>query len=128
MTENSVITKTRRRKLCLAASDPAKPLPVITHVAFGSGGVDASGVPVPPSETQAALCKEIARYAVENVTYPEETTARYSVTIPKYELVGAEINEAALVDSEGDIAAFKTMFTKKKDEDVSFTFEFDDEF
>ena len=38
MNENSVITKTRRRKLCMAASDPEKPLAVITHVAFGNGG------------------------------------------------------------------------------------------
>ena len=30
MNENSVITKTRRRKLCMAASDPEKPLAVIT--------------------------------------------------------------------------------------------------
>ena len=43
MNENSVITKTRRRKLCMAASDPEKPLAVITHVAFGSGGVNVSG-------------------------------------------------------------------------------------
>ena len=43
MNENSVITKTRRRKLCMAASDPEKPLAVITHVAFGSGGNRAHG-------------------------------------------------------------------------------------
>jgi len=32
------------------------------------------------------------------------------------------------VDSDGDVVAIKTMYPKKKDEDVSFTFEFDDEF
>ena len=41
MNENSVITKTRRRKLCMAASDPEKPLAVITHVAFGNGGAES---------------------------------------------------------------------------------------
>ena len=51
MNENSVITKTRRRKLCMAASDPEKPLAVITHVAFGSGGVNVSGEPIVPTET-----------------------------------------------------------------------------
>ncbi len=128
MNENSVITKTRRRKLCMAASDPEKPLAVITHVAFGSGGVNVSGEPIVPTETQTALNNELARYEVESVTYPDETTARYAVTIPKDALVGKEINEAALVDSDGDLVAIKTMYTKKKDEDVSFTFEFDDEF
>lgn len=128
MTENSVITKTRRRKFCLAASNPAMPLPVITHIAFGSGGVNSAGEPIAPDENQVALKDEIARYEVESVTYPTETTARYAVTIPKDALKGAEINEAALVDSDGDVVAIKTMFTKRKDEDVSFTFEFDDEF
>lgn len=70
MNENSVITKTRRRKLCMAASDPEKPLAVITHVAFGSGGVNVSGEPIVPTETQTALNSELARYEVESVTYP----------------------------------------------------------
>ena len=99
MNENSVITKTRRRKLCMAASDPEKPLAVITHVAFGNGGVNGSGEPLVPLETQTALNSELARYEVESVTYPA-----------------------------GDVVAIKTMYPKKKDEDVSFTFEFDDEF
>lgn len=128
MNENSVITRTRRTKFCLASSDATKPLPVITHIAFGSGGVNASNEPIAPSETQTALNAEIARYPVDSVTYPEETTARYAVTIPKGDLTGEIINEAALVDSEGDVAAIKTMYSKQKDEGVSFTFEFDDEF
>lgn len=128
MNENSVITKTRRRKLCMAASDPEKPLAVITHVAFGNGGVNESGEPLVPLKTQTALNSELVRYEVESVTYPAETTARYAVTIPKDAMVGEEINEAALVDSDGDVVAIKTMYPKKKDEDVSFTFEFDDEF
>ena len=103
MNENSVITKTRRRKLCMAASDPEKPLAVITHVAFGNGGVNGSGEPLVPLETQTALNSELARYEVESVTYPAETTARYAVTIPKDALVGEEISEAALVDSDGDV-------------------------
>ena len=59
MNENSVITKTRRRKLCMAASDPEKPLAVITHVAFGNGGVNESGEPLVPLETQPALNSEL---------------------------------------------------------------------
>ena len=128
MNEYSVITKTRRKKLCMAASDPEKPLAIITHVAFGSGGVNGTGEPLVPLETQTALNSELARYEVESVTYPEETTARYAVTIPKDARVGEKINEAALVDSDGDVVAIKTMYTKQKDEGVSFTFEFDDEF
>ena len=94
MNDNSVITRTRRIKFCQASSDATKPLPVITHIAFGSGGVNLSGEPIAPSETQTALNTEIARYPVDSVTYPEETTARYAVTIPKDDLAGEIINEA----------------------------------
>lgn len=126
--ENSVITRKRRIKLCQASSSADKPLAYITQIAFGSGGVDESGEPVAPLETQDALTQELKRYDVDSVTYPEETTARYTVSIPADELAGAAINEAALVDSDGDLAAIKTMYTKRKDAGVTFTFEFDDEF
>ena len=69
-----------------------------------------------------------ARYPLDGYTYPVETTVRYAVTIPADELSGESINEAALVDADGDLAAIKTMFTKRKDAGVIFTFEFDDEF
>ena len=128
LTENSVITLTRRKKFALASSDAGQPLDPITHIAFGSGGVDESGEPVAPLETQDALTQEIQRYDVDSVTYPEETTARYTVTIPADELAGASINEAALVDSKGDLAAIKTMYAKRKDAGTAFTFEFDDKF
>lgn len=126
--QNSVITKLRRVKLCQASSDATKPLAPITHIAFGSGGVDAAGEPIMPLETQTALGNEIARYEVDSVTYPNETTARYTVTIAKDEMTGQSISEAALVDSAGDLAAIKTMYVKRKDAGVAFTFEFDDEF
>lgn len=126
--ENSVITRKRRIKLCQASSSADKPLAPITMIAFGSGGVDEEGEPVAPLETQEALKQEIKRYNVDSVTYPEETTARYTVTIPADELTGQAISEAALVDSDGDLAAIKTMYPKRKDAGVAFTFEFDDEF
>lgn len=62
------------------------------------------------------------------MTYLGETTARYAVPSQGRDGWAKEINEAALVDSDGDVVAVKTMYPKKKDEDVSFTFEFDDEF
>lgn len=128
LTENSVITLTRRKKFALASSDASKPLDPITHIAFGSGGVDAGGEPLSPSEEQTALNAELCRYPVDSITYPDETTVRYTATIPKDEHTGDAISEAALVDSKGDLAAIKTMYVKRKDAGVAFTFEFDDEF
>jgi len=57
-----------------------------------------------------------------------ETTNRYTVTIPENDLNGMNINEMALVDADGQLAAVKTFLSKGKDEDVKFTFQFDDEF
>ena len=128
MTENSIITLTRRRKFARASSDAARPLPIITHVAFGSGGVDAEGEPISPTEDQTALRAELYRYPVDSITYPVDTTVRYTVTIPADEHTGDSISEAALVDSDGDLAAIKTMYAKRKDAGTAFTFEFDDEF
>lgn len=128
MTENSVITKIRRKKFALASSDAEKPLDPITHIAFGSGGVDGNGEPLTPSEEQTALGAELYRYPVDSVSYPDETTVRYAVTIPADEHAGDAISEAALVDSAGDLAAIKNMYVKRKDAGTAFTFEFDDEF
>lgn len=128
MSENSVITITRRVKTCKASSGLAETLPPVTYIAFGSGGVDNEGMPIPPTERQSALTRELARYPVESVTFPVETTARYSVTIPKEDLTDEPISEAALVDSEGDVASIKTFYAKQKDKGTAFTFEFDDQF
>jgi len=103
-------------------------MPAITKVAFGDGGVDANGDPISPSETQTALNNEIARYDIDSVEYPDDTTARYTVTIQANDLIGKKINEAALVDGNGNLCAIKNMYSKQKDEGVAFTFTFDDEF
>ena len=124
----SVITKARRTALCKLTSGAISTMPAITHIAFGTGGVDSSGNPIAPLDTQTALKAEIARYPISGVTYPVDTTARYTVTIPKDDLAGEKISEAALVDSVGALMAIKTMYVKQKDEGVSFNFTFDDEF
>lgn len=50
------------------------------------------------------------------------------MTIPASDLPGASISEAGLVDSAGMLCAIKTMYVKRKDAGVTFTFTFDDEF
>lgn len=103
-------------------------IPKITHIAFGDGGVDGDGKPIQPDESWQALQHEVARYEIDSVTNPVETTNRYTVTIPETDLNGVNISEMALVDEAGVFAAVKTFLPKGKDEDVKFVFEFDDEF
>lgn len=124
----SVITKARRKMLAEITSGKITTIPAITHIAFGSGGVDENGEPKQASETQTALFTEVQRYPIDSVTYPVDTTARYSVEIPEADLVSVKISEAGLIDTDGTLCAIKTMYIKQKDENVKFTFEFDDEF
>jgi len=128
MSDNSVVTLYRRQNLCKITSGAVSAIPAITQIAFGDGGVDGNGEPVPPVETATALTNEIARYPIDNVSYPIPTTARYVAIIPAADLAGVSISEAALVDSSGALCAIKTMYVKRKDAGVTFTFTFDDEF
>lgn len=124
----SVITRARRINLAMITRGAVSSIPKITHIAFGDGGVNEAGEPIQPNETQEALQHEVGRYEIDSVISPVETTNRYTVTIPEADLNGVNINEMALVDADGVLSAIKTMYNKRKDEDVKFTFEFDDEF
>ncbi|MCL2400677.1 MAG: hypothetical protein FWC91_13150 [Defluviitaleaceae bacterium] len=127
---NSVITLHRRVQLCLATSGGIPSIAPITHIAFGDGGVDGNGDPIPPVETQISLNNQVGMYPINGVTYPltPPTTARYTATIPAMDLASVSISEAALVDEDGHLHAIKTFYVKRKDEDITFTFTFDDEF
>ena len=70
----------------------------------------------------------VLSFSVRRVTDPESWLPRYDGELILTDDGGEVHNEAALVDSEGDVAAIKTMYSKQKDAGVSFTFEFDDEF
>jgi len=128
MTKNTIITRARRVALCKITSGAVSSIPAITQIAFGDGGVDSSGEPTAPLETQTALNHEVARYPIDGVTYPIDTTARYAATIPENDLTGVKISEAALVDADGVLAAIKNVYAKQKDAEVIFTFELDEEF
>lgn len=127
-TNTGIITRARRILLAKITSGAIITMPKITHIAFGDGGVDELGDPKQANETQSTLFNERQRYAIDSVSYPVDTTARYTVTIPEADLVGVKISEMALIDEAGGLCAIKTMFVKQKDCNVAFTFEFDDEF
>ena len=130
MDGNTINTLHRRVSLAKITSGAVSTLAPITHVAFGTGGTDGNGDPVPPLFDADNLASEIARYPIDSVIYPLDppTTARYTCTIPPPDLPGATINEAAIVDADGNLCAIITFYIKRKDAGISFTFTFDDEF
>lgn len=86
------------------------------------------GTVIPPSQDQTALKGELGRYPVDPVTYPVETTVRYTITVPESDLAGEAISEMGLLDEEGELCAVRNCSPKIKDADEEFTFVFDDEF
>ena len=126
---NGVITAVGRRKLCRAHAGDA-PLPVITHMAWGDGGVDDGGAPKAASGNETGLYNQLMVKAVESHEYPneEQTTCRYRSTLTENELTGSSISEIGLLDSGGDLIAYRTFLAKGKDADIPQTYEMDEIF
>ena len=127
MAENVIITVTARRKMVQARAG-AISLPKIVGMVFGSGGVDASGNVIAPTEDQTELNYEIFRKEVSGYTFISETTCRYECVLSEPEMAGEYISEIGLYDEDGDIACIKTFTKKGKDADLEMAFTLDDVF
>lgn len=119
-----VITKKYREKLCKAHTGDA-PLPRITKMVFGNGGIGDGGQVVEPTGEETNLKGFLLEKTIESYSYPITTTARYTVRLGKSELVNENISEQGLIDEDGDLAVYKTFLPKGKDEDMEFVFDMD---
>lgn len=124
---DAMVTLIARKKLVRARAGAIE-LPPIVAMAFGTGGVDADGIPIEPSDSDEGLKNEVFRKAIDNYTFIDDTTCRYFCTLAVDECVGETINELGLCDAEGDIIALKTFRDKGKDGDLEMTFRIDDIF
>lgn len=124
---NGIVTQKGRSKMAKARAG-AIALPKITHMAFGDGGTDASGVVIAPTTLDNSLKHELLRSPIDGYIFVSDTICRYSYRIKKAELVGKKINEVGLIDSEGDLIIVKAFKNKEKDDDMEMIFEIDDEF
>lgn len=122
-----IITNVGREKLCKAHAGE-RALPKIAKMAFGKGGVDENGDVIETSGEEVALRSELLQKEIGEYTFPVSTTCRYSVRLEKPELANELISEQALVDTDGDIIAYKTFMPKGKDPDIEFVFEMDEIF
>lgn len=116
------ITTTVAKKKMLLARAGKKSLPPIAQMAFGSGGVDSDGQIKEVGEEQTALLNEIIRKDIDKYEIVNDTQISYFCTIPEGELIGEEISELALIDSEGDLVAIKNFMKKGKDSDWEMVF------
>ena len=124
-----VITAVGRKKLCMAhAGDIA--LPVITQMAWGSGGADETGQPIDTTGNEIGLYQELLRKDIESHVYVNEgqTTCRYTATLEAGELDNSYISEMGLYDEDGDLIAYRTFMRKGKDADIPQIYDMDEIF
>lgn len=124
-----VITEIGRKKLCRAHAGDGT-LPVITQMAFGSGGINESGDVIEATGSETALKAELLKKDIDSHTYTDEkqTTCRYTVRLGKADLANKTISEQGLFDEDGDMIAYKTFLAKGKDDDMEFIFDMDEIF
>lgn len=125
----AIITAIGRRKLCKSHAGDVT-LPAITQMAWGDGGVNEDGTVKETTGNEIGLYNELLKKNISGHTYvnDEETTCRYTSTLEKDELVGKELSEMGLYDTDGDLIAYKTFMKKGKDEDVPLIFDMDEIF
>lgn len=126
---NGVITLTGRKKFCKAHAGDMT-LPIITHMAWGDGGVEENGKPKTASGNEIGLYKELMKKEIETHVYTDETETicRYTAALNKGELTGSEISEMGLFDAEGDLIAYRTFMRKGKDADIPQIYDMDEIF
>lgn len=118
-------TKVYREKLARAVAGLA-PMPLITHIAIGTGGVQSDGTPKLLTGEETGLFTEVLRKSVTPLLH-EKTTVRYSLAVVA-DVDGVSdmgINEIGIFDSDGDLAAIKTTTTKNLESKDELEFDFD---
>lgn len=108
---NIVTTDKVREKLIRGLTQTGR-VPKITHIAFGTGGVDGAGNPIMPEADANALQHEVFRIPVETIEYPEPYKADIIIEITGADYNDVPLSEFGAVDEEGDfvgIQSFKTI-------------------
>lgn len=79
---------------------------------------------IEPLPENVRLKHEVIRKPYTSSTKVSETSYEYVIKLEENELIGVEISEMALIDEDGDVAAFSNFLAKGKDEtEVTFTIE-----
>jgi hypothetical protein len=127
MDKTVIITKTARKKMAKARAGET-PLPKISGMVFGSGGVDEGGNVKYPEPEQTSLKNELYRQAIDGYKFISETTVQYKCTLSETTIPNTLISEIGLYDEEGDVVCIKNFLAKGKDNDLEMVFTIDDIF
>lgn len=122
---SSVKTNKYREKRAKADAG-AGTLPAVTKICLGIGGVDSNGKVKSLTGAETSLFNQVIEKNA-TVSFPSPYTARFTISVDADldNLVGKDINEAALRDAQGDLAAIKTFSNKGLDSGNVFEFDYD---
>ncbi|MBW2672333.1 MAG: phage tail protein [Deltaproteobacteria bacterium] len=126
-TENTVTTNIGREKLAKAHIGLIT-LPAITQIAFGNGGVDTSGNPIPPDGTETTVPGQFILKDVSSVEFVPPTTARIHGELAYDEGNGENVSACGLYDSEGDLIALQTFAVIPKTSSLRILVDWDEVF
>ena len=123
----TLMTNVGKRKICRAHAGDGELAPIVS-MAIGRGGIAEDGSVRTPTGKETELYGPLIVKRIEKHAYmnEEETTCRYTASHEKNELAGEKISELGLIDSDGDLVAYKTFAVKEKDGDMKFIFDIDE--
>lgn len=121
------ITAIGKKKLCQAHAGLME-LPKISHMAFGTGGLNDDGSVKLITGNEEALYHEVLKKEIESYELLSDATCRYTARVDKLELINIDITELGLIDTEGDLVVYKSCPHRQKDGDEEMLFSVDEIF
>lgn len=95
-------------------------IPKPMTIVYGNGGLDGSGDPIPPQETDSGVRNEIYRKDLNFTSFPISTVIHFSGTLNSDEMNEQIYNEFAILDEEGDTVFIRTFDNLEKREGLVF--------
>ena len=122
MAAEAVLLKSFRERIAAHMAGNGTLYP-IKDIAYGDGGHNANLQHISPSEDATALQHEVLRKEVAAVRQDDSLSVTGKGTIENNELIGTQLSEAALVDSQGNLIGIKTFAPKVKEADERYQIE-----
>jgi len=132
MPENLTTTYKSREKFARAHAH-GDPVPAITEVGWGDGGVDINGDVIKPSADMESVPGEFKRNAIQNTEQPYQNDDLRVWLLTRLDanadnVIGEEVSSCGLYDDAGDLIAIRNFSVKGMDEDTVIEIEWIEEF
>ena len=129
MTVKTVIGTTKVGRAKFAAAHQTGVLPKITHLAFGNGGHDpATGAPVEFDDNRTTVPGQFTTLRPVSSVTANGMICTIVGRLDYAHEVGQIVSTCGLIDSAGDLVAYKNFSPKAKDADTRFEVQWTEQF